>query len=279
MSEDPKGLLRQCAENLLNAVTRLESGSGESTSPQATSTPHSTNTTQPMVRRTPAEEHRSLFGYRPPSASRSNNRPPPPKRRMVTTSSGQRISVPVRNTWSHTFVCLMKKNALSPPNAADKVSMALVGLGEKTITFSKCGNSVHVHEKILEAYPMLASVGGYRILRTGERGNRQLIVLPIRPGGYTVDFLKSTLASAKGYIRPFQKDITVDHSSGIGDQSQVCNFRLFITLKIRTLNCKHNSTRCMLLSSKIHDISRQLYFIAIVTMLLLANKRAVINGS
>ena len=230
MSEDPKGLLRQCAENLLNAVTRLENASAESTSPQAPSTPTSTsnsarNTPQLMARRTPAEEHRNLFGYRPPCASRSSNRPPPSKRRMVTTSSGQRISVPIRNTWSHTFVCLMKKNATSPPNAADKVNMALVGLGEKTIIFTKCGNSEHVHEKILEAYPMLAGVGGYQILRTGERGNRHLIVLPIPPGGYTVAFLKSTLASAKGYIRPFQKDITVDNSSGIGDQSQVCNFR------------------------------------------------------
>jgi hypothetical protein len=41
-------------------------------------------------------------------------------------------------------------------------------------------------------------------------------MLPIPPGGYTVAFLKSTLASAKGYIRPFQKDIIIDHGSVIG---------------------------------------------------------------
>jgi hypothetical protein len=129
-------------------------------------------------------------------------------------------------------VCLIKKNATAPPTAADKVNMALGGFGDKTITFAKGGNSEHVHEKILEAYPLLASVGGYQILRTGERGNRQLIIIPIPPGGYTVAFLKSTLASAKGYIRPFQKDIIVDHGSVIGGvQSQVCIFGVVIPYK------------------------------------------------
>jgi hypothetical protein len=45
--------------------------------------------------------------------------------------------------------------------------MALAGLEEQTITFTKSGNSDHVHQKILEAFPMLAEVGGYEILRTG----------------------------------------------------------------------------------------------------------------
>ncbi|CAB4009770.1 Hypothetical predicted protein [Paramuricea clavata] len=111
--------------------------------------------------------------------------------------------------------------------------MALGGLGEKTITFAKGGNSEHVHEKILEAYPFLANVGGYQILRTGECGNRQLIMLPIPPGGYTVAFLKSTLASAKGYIRPFQKEIIVDHGSVIGGvQSQIS-----MSSKVECVNC------------------------------------------
>ena len=237
MSDDAKGLLRQCAENLLSAVNRLErSGSPNSQQSPSTSTSTSSasnlrSTTQQVPVRSAAEEHRNLFVYRPPVLSRSQNRPPPPKRRMVTTSSGQQISVPVRNTWSHTFVCLLKKATTSPPNAADKVNMALAGLGEKTITFSKGGNSEHVHGKILEAYPDLASVGGYQILRSGERGNRQLMVIPIPPGGYTVNYLKTTLASAKGYLRPFQKDITpvLDHGNVAGGvQSQVsCSFLVF----------------------------------------------------
>ena len=104
-------------------------------------------------------------------------------------------------------------------------------VGEKTIIFSKGGNSEHVHGKILEAYPDLASVGRYQILRSGERENRQLMVIPILPGGYTVNYLKTTLTSAKGYLCPFQKDITpvLDHGNVAGSvQSQVsCSFLVF----------------------------------------------------
>ena len=83
--------------------------------------------------------------------------------------------------------------------------MALAGLEEKSICFSKGGNSQHVHEKILEAFPILEEAGGYEILRTGERGNRQLMVVSMPPGGYNVPYLKATIASAKGYIRPYRR--------------------------------------------------------------------------
>ena len=220
MNNDPKELLRACAENLLNAVTRLESTSvsrqipltsqsaevpAQCSSPIANSIVNPTATVRPtgpttMNRPGAAEEHRNLFGYRPPQ----------PKRRRVTTSTGNQVLVPVRNTWSQIFVCLLKRSATKAPSAAGKVQMALAGLDERTICFAKGGNSEHVHQKILEAFPMLSVVGGYQILRTGERGNRELLLIDIPPGGYTVSYLKSTIASAKGYIRPFQKDIVIN---------------------------------------------------------------------
>ena len=229
MNNDPKELLRACAENLLNAVTRLESTSvsrqipltsqsaevlPQCSSPIANSIVNPTATVRPrgpttMNRPGAAEEHRNLFGYRPPASARSI-RPPQPKRRRVTTSTGSQVLVPVRNTWSRIFVCLLKRSATTAPSAAEKVQMALAGLDERTICFTKGGNSEHVHQKILEAFPMLSVVGGYQILRTGERGNRELLLIDIPPGGYTVSYLKSTIASAKGYIRPFQKDIVIN---------------------------------------------------------------------
>ena len=63
-----------------------------------------------------------------------------------------------------------------------------------------------MHEKILEAFPILETAGGYEILGTGERGNRQLMVISMPPVGYTVLYLKATIASAKGYIRPLQNN-------------------------------------------------------------------------
>ena len=113
------------------------------------------------------EEHRRLFGYRPPKNSRvcsnsssMNGKQPAPKRCVVATSTGDRISIPVRNTWTRTFVCLEKKNATTAPSPFEKVSMALAGLEERSICFSKGGNSQHVHKKILEAFPILETAGG-----------------------------------------------------------------------------------------------------------------------
>ena len=88
--------------------------------------------------------------------------------------------------------------------------MVLAGVEEKRIFFFKGGNSQHVHEKI-EAFPTLETAGGYEIPRTGERGNRQLMVLSIPPGGYTVLYLKATTASAKRYKRPLQKNQVSTH--------------------------------------------------------------------
>ena len=128
---------------------------------------------------------------------------------MVTTSTGENISVPVRNTRTRTFVCLTTRNAITPPTTVDKMNMALAGLVEQNITFTKNGNSDHVHQKFMEAFPVLAEGGGYEILRAGKRGARQLMVIAIPPGGYTVTYLKSTINSAKGYVRPLQRDIVL----------------------------------------------------------------------
>jgi len=100
--------------------------------------------------------------------------------------------------------------------------MALAGLEEKSICFAKGGNSQHVHEKMLEAFPILENAGGYEILRTGERGNRQLMVLSMPPGRYTVPYLKVTIASARGYIRPLQKDLVFSPSEQEQMQVGVC---------------------------------------------------------
>ena len=88
------------------------------------------------------------------------------------------------------------------------MNMALAGLVEQNITFTKNGNSDHVHQKIMEAFPVLAERGGYEILRAGQRctainGHCH------PPDGYTVTYLKSTINSAKGYVRPLQRDIVL----------------------------------------------------------------------
>lgn len=141
--DQTKNLLKSCAENLLNAVTRLEN--------RSTSTeqhPSSGQDSTPSV----AEEHRRLFGYRPPnnscaaSSSSKSGKQLAPKPRLVTTSTGERIAIPVRNTWTRTFMCLEKRSATTAPSTMEKVSMAIAGVEEKSICFTKGGNSDHVHQ-------------------------------------------------------------------------------------------------------------------------------------
>ena len=40
--------------------------------------------------------------------------------------------------------------------------------------------------------------------------NRYLEVIPIPPGGYTIEYLKDVVQQAKVYIRPIQVDLEVD---------------------------------------------------------------------
>ena len=138
--KETKNWLKSCAENLLNAVSRLEN------CPQVSSPVDPVAPVAPVV--SVVEEHRRLFGYRPPNNSRassstssSNGKQPVAKHRVVATSTGDRISIPVRNTWTRTFVCLGKRNATTAPSTFEKVSMALAGLEEKSMCFSKGGNS------------------------------------------------------------------------------------------------------------------------------------------
>ena len=60
-------------------------------------------------------------------------------------------------------------------------------------------------------YPKLAGGGGYELLR--QDATRQLDVIPIPPGGYSVEYIKNVVHSAKVYIRPLQKSLDMTASS------------------------------------------------------------------
>ena len=129
--EETKNLLKSCAEHLLNAVSRLENR------PQVSSPVGPVAPVVPVV-----EEHRRLFGYRPPNNSRvsistssRNGKEPAPKRRVVATSTGDRISIPVRNTWTRTFVCLEKKMQPVPLQLLRRYRWLWLGSKRKAYAF------------------------------------------------------------------------------------------------------------------------------------------------
>ena len=121
------------------------------------------------------EEHRRIFGYRPPVGS--------VQRAQSSTSRGKwGGGIPyyiLRNTWARSFVCLAKKDSRSAPSACERIALSAAGLGEKKIVFHKSGDSTHVHEKITEAFPALASAGGYEILQIADDKSKNLMEIPM----------------------------------------------------------------------------------------------------
>ena len=85
------------------------------------------------------------------------------------------------------------------------------------------GDSADAHECILEAFPQLRGAGGYELLRVSDRG-RGLEVIPYPPDGYTAIYLKDVVQQAKIYIRPIQKDLSMDPISS--NMVTVCYLRM-----------------------------------------------------
>lgn len=238
-----ENILRDCAEKLITAANSIVSVPAGQTPPStpvsggvinvtanstsASSTPSpvavSSDISTPVAPPIPAassvqastaylalQEHRRIFGYRPPATTRSSRQSHVSRssaRNMITPYSKKTLQ---KNTFTKAFVCLSKVNQCCPPNAAERIRLSLAGLGEQKITFFKGGDSAHVHEKVLETFPSLVNGGGYEILRTSDGNSKTLIDVPCPPVGYDVNFLKSALGQAKGFLRPLQQDLTLD---------------------------------------------------------------------
>jgi len=85
--------------------------------------------------------------------------------------------------------------------------LTLNNLGEKRIEFPRDGNGAQVHEAIISTFPSLAS--GYQLLRNSEGRGKELLKIPMPASGFSIDYLKSVLGQANGFLRPLQKDIVL----------------------------------------------------------------------
>ena len=72
------------------------------------------------------------------------------------------------------------------------------GLGGKTLSFVDTCDAEMFHEDLL---PKLRTGGGYELLRTNERNNRSLDVIPPPPSGYTVKVLQGKLRSISDHYK------------------------------------------------------------------------------
>lgn len=69
------------------------------------------------------------------------------------------------------------------------------------------GDADELDHELLDNFPKLEQGGGYELMRSSEKGGKHLSVIQMPSEGYTPEYLKFVVSSAKIYIRPIQKDL------------------------------------------------------------------------
>ena len=117
--------------------------------------------------------------------------------------------------WSREVTCLRFKDDVQIPDANERNKLAVMGLSNVLVMFNMSGDSFHIHEEILKAFPALKDCGGYNLLRQSKGSS--LICIEPPHGGYTVKFLSDVMNRAKLFVRPLQRDIDQETNT-----TQVC---------------------------------------------------------
>lgn len=113
-------------------------------------------------------------------------------------------------TWTHTFVCLSHTSDDTVPDSDYRAELQMAGLGEKRIVLLVCGDVHDIYLELSSQFPQLAECGGFELLRVPEGGGKQLDVIASPENGYTTSYLKAVVHHAKIYIRPLQKDLSLE---------------------------------------------------------------------
>lgn len=193
MADDSVGRARRL---LLRAVETLNEDASQARAPVMESAPiPGTSSPGPRPRGDPFAERNRLFNF--------GKRKPP---KDHTRSKKKKLSL-----WTHDFVCLSSTAYEKPPTSFQAGELMQAGLGKKSVSVLSFADSSELHDEIMSTFPALVDGGGYELLRAGEAGSRNsLVVIPQPPEGYTVDYLREVVRQAKVYIRPLQKDLPME---------------------------------------------------------------------
>lgn len=145
-------------------------------------------------------ELRSLFNWK--------NKP----RKRRVSASGPSKKPKVR-TWTHTWVCLGRTSDDTVPDASERATLKLAGLGERRFAVDVSLSAQDMLYSLEAQFPKLMEGGGLELLRADEGGCRELQPIEMPAGGYTCEYLKAVVHSAKIYIRPLQDDLNLEPCS------------------------------------------------------------------
>ena len=104
-------------------------------------------------------------------------------------------------------ICLSATNQESLPDGEDRATLQIAGLGEKRITLNADADGYEIYQDLPYHFPKLCDSGGFEL---PEGGGKQLDVIPAPDCGYSVPYLKAVVHHAKIFIRPLQKDLSLD---------------------------------------------------------------------
>lgn len=115
--------------------------------------------------------------------------------------------------WTQRFVCLCSTIADRVPSTqSEKLILEEAGLGEKLVVIPDLDCSPErFHQVLLDAYPKLGFGGGFELLRCRPK-SRDLLLISSRISN-TPRLLKRRVGNGRVYIRPIQRDLSLEPES------------------------------------------------------------------
>lgn len=132
------------------------------------------------------------------------------KRKKGALKYGSKKKMPRNATWTHTFVCLADTTQDLVPNCDERAKLMMAGVGEKKIQLIVDSDAQDINCEISSQFPKLRNAGGFELLRAQEGGGKLFSAIVVPQAGYSVGYLKTVVHNAKIYIRPLQRDLSLE---------------------------------------------------------------------
>lgn len=90
-------------------------------------------------------------------------------------------------TWTREVICLKGCDQETSPSTEKKIKLVQLNLGLRKLVFGMDDNANHIHNVILNAFPILDKCGRYTLMRVSENSHN-LIATEGPDGGVAVNF-------------------------------------------------------------------------------------------
>ena len=107
-------------------------------------------------------------------------------------------------------MCLASTTQELLPDGEERAALQIAGLGEKKISLNAFADAQEIYQDLAFHFPKLCDGGGFELLRVPEGGGKQLDVIASPESGYSVSYLRAVVHHARIFIRPLQKDLSLE---------------------------------------------------------------------